>query len=177
MELLAHSFLMYTNPNSYMKQLVVFIFFILLITGCNKSTPCEKEIYLIPEGFWGTMVIYFDQPDGEEIQYENDARLYRIPNSGYLKTKFSKNGGCKNNDRINFYYEDSLGVREPVDYFLNLEKDSIPQDRDFVLFTLFSDKSAETDFAIHLMGSFYQFNELMESVHTLEPIKILESLD
>jgi len=160
-----------------MRQLTISIFFIILLTGCHKSTPCEKEIYLLPEGFWGTMIVYFDQPHGQEIQYEDDARLYQIPNSGYLKTQFPKNGGCMNNDRIHFYYVDSLGEREPVDYFLNLHKDSIPEDRDYVLFSLFSDKTAETEFAIHLMGSFYQFNELMQSVHTLEPINILESLD
>ena len=160
-----------------MKQLFIFSFFLLIITGCHKTNPCEKEVYLLPEGFWGTMIVYFDQPDGQEIQYEDDARLYHIPATGYLKTQFSKNGGCMNNDRIHFYYVDSLGKREPVDYFLNLDKDSIPKDRDYVLFTFFSEKAAETEFAIHLMGSLHQFNELTQSVHSLEPIKILESLD
>lgn len=160
-----------------MKQVFIYLLLILLISGCHKSTPCEKEVYLLPEGFWGTMIIYFDQADGQKIQYEDDARVYRIPESGYLKTQFPKNGGCKNNDRIHFYFVDSLGSREPVDYFLNLDKDSIPEGRDFVLFSLFSNKTAQTDFAVHLMGSSYQFEELMQGVHSLEPIEILKSLD
>ena len=159
-----------------MKHLFVFIFILFIIAGCKKSTPCEKEIYLLPEYFWGTMIVYFDQPDGLEIEYEDDARVYHIPPSGYLKTKFLKNGGCMNNDRLQFFYVDSLGVREPLDYFLNLDKDSIPKDRDFVLFTFLSNKDDKPEFVVHLVGGVFEFNELTQSVHTLEPVQILESL-
>ena len=120
-----------------MKQLLVFVFFVFVIAGCNESNKCEKEIYLIPPAFRGELIVFFDQPDGQEIQYEGDTRVYNIPPSGYLKSQFPKNGGCMNDDRIHFYYEDSIGVREPLDYFLNLNKDSIPTDRDYVLFTFF----------------------------------------
>lgn len=160
-----------------MKRSIVFVFFVLLIAGCQKSTPCEKEIYLIPEGFRGTMIVYFDQPDGEKIQYEDDARVYNIPASGFLKTQFLKNGGCLNNDRLQFYYVDSLGTRCSLDYFLNLDKDSIPKDRDYVLFTFLSNKNDKPEFVVHLIGHVSEFNELTQRVHLLEPIQILNSLD
>jgi len=159
-----------------MKQLFVFISFLLIIAGCNKSTPCEKEIYLLPENFWGTMIVYFNQPNGQKIEYEDDARVYHIPSSGYLKTQFPKNGGCMNNDRLQFFYIDNLGVREPLDYFLNLDKDSIPNDRDYVLFTFLSNKGKKPEFVVHLVGHVTEFNKLTQSVHQLEPVKILESL-
>lgn len=160
-----------------MKQLIVFISLFSIIAGCNKSTPCEKEIYLIPPAFRGELVVFFDQPDGEEIQYEGESRLYNIPPSGYLKTRFPRNGGCMNNDRLNFFYTDSLGVREPLDYFLDLDKDSIPTDRDYVLFTLLSNKKSKPDFVIHLVGHVAEFKQLTQSAHSLEPVKILKSLE
>jgi len=160
-----------------MKYPLVLILVLFVIAGCEKLSPCEKEIYLLPENFWGTMIVYFDQPDGLGIEYEDDARVYHIPPSGYLKTQFPKNGGCMNNDRLQFYYVDSLGEREPLDYFLNLDKDSIPNDRDFVLFTFLSNKDDKPEFVVHLVGGVHEFNELTQSVHTLEPIKILETLE
>lgn len=159
-----------------MKTLFGFIFLTLLIAGCSKSNKCEKEIYLIPEGFRGELIVYFDQHDGQEIQYEDSVRVYQIPPSGYLKTQFPKNGGCMNNDRIHFYYTDSLGGREPCEYFLNLNHDSIPNDRDYVLFTFLSEKESKPEFVIHLIGMAYEFNDLTQSVHTIDPIKTLESL-
>lgn len=158
------------------KQTLVFIVILFLFSGCNKKTPCEKEIYILPEGFWGTMIVYFDQPDGQEIQYENDARVYRIPPLGYLKTQFPKNGGCMNNHRIHFFFEDSLGVRTPVDYFLDIPKDSIPQNEDYVLFTFLSNKDSKPDFVIHFVGKAHEFNDLTKSVQELDPVKILEAL-
>lgn len=160
-----------------MRQFFVFIILLFVIAGCKEKRQCEKEIYLLPEGFRGEMIVYFDQPDGQEVSYENSARVYSIPPSGYLKTQFPKNGGCMNNNRIHFYYLDSLGIRKPLDYFLNLDKDSIPKDRDYVLFTFLSNKDAKPDFAIHLVGSVYEFNELTQSVHSLDPIKIFQSLE
>lgn len=160
-----------------MRQLFIFFIFLLIIAGCNNSTTCEKEIYLIPPAFTGELIVYFDQPNGQEIQYEDNARIYSIPASGYLKTQFPKNGGCMNNDRIQFFYKDSLGDREPLDYFLNIDMDSIPKDRDYVLFTFLSSEEQQPDFVIHLVGSVYEFNELTQSVHLLEPLKILESLE
>jgi len=165
------------NYSRKMKQLFVFFVILLLITGCKKSNQCEKEIYLLPEGFRGEMIVYFDQPDGQEIEYEDSVRVYHIPPSGHLKTQFPKNGGCMNNDRIHFFYVDSLGVRDPLDYFLNLDKDSIPNDRDYVLFTFLSNKGKKPEFVIHLVGHVTEFNNLTQSVHSLNPVGILESLE
>lgn len=148
-----------------------------MISGCEKSMQCEKEIYLLPDGFRGKMIVFFDQAGGEEMLYEDSARVYNIPPSGYLKTQFPKNGGCMNDNRLNFYYLDSLGIRKPLDYFLNLPKDSLPNDRDYVLFTFLSNPESKPDFVVHLLGSLYEFNELTQSMHLLQPVKILDSLN
>lgn len=165
------------NPTSNMKRLLVFILLLVVTSGCQKSIQCEKEIYLLPEGFRGKMIVFFDQPDGEVIQYEDSTRVYAIPSSGYLRTQFPRNGGCMNDDRIKFFYVDSLGTREPLDYFLNLPKDSLPKDRDYVVFTFLSNPESKPDFVVHLIGGLYEFNELTQSMHLLQPVKILDSLN
>lgn len=159
-----------------MKHLWGLLIGLLMLSACHEVKDCEEEIYLIPEGFRGKIFVFFDQADGQEIEYEDMARLYKIPSSGFIKSQFSKNGGCMGDGRIKFFYLDSLGIRQPIDYFLDLEKDSIPTDRDYVLFTFLSDKSLKPDFVIHCVGHVSEFNELTQSVINLDPKQILESI-
>lgn len=159
-----------------MKYILGFAIGLILFTGCKESVDCEREIYLVPEGFRGKMIVFFDQQDGQEKQFEDDARLYRIPYSGYLKSQFPKNGGCMGDGRIQFFYENSNGDRIALDYFLNMDHDSIPIEKDYVLFTFLSDKSAKPDFVIHCIGEVKEFNELTQSVRYLKPVEILDSL-
>lgn len=167
----------FSKPKTYcMKYLSILIFCFIGFFGCNNSTQCEKEIYLIPEGFRGKLIVFFDQPDGQPIQYENDSRIYRIPSNGFLKTRFKKNGGCMSDNRIIFYYADSAGNRILIDYFLDLDRKAIPKYKDYVMFTFLSNKNSKPDFVIHLIGSVYEFKELTNSVKYLEPVKILKSL-
>jgi len=159
-----------------MKPTLLLIFSLLLFTQCNESPQCEEEVYIVPEGFRGKIIVFFGQADGQAKQYENTARLYHIPASGYIKSQFQKNGGCASDGRIQFFYEDSLGTRQPLDYFLNMDMKNLPTDRDYVLFTFLSDKNVKPDFVIHFVGNLSEFNELTESVRYLDPMKILDSI-
>lgn len=81
---------------------ILFAITILLIYGCTKKG--EDTIFLLPKDFIGYAVILYDQSDGSEIQYENGGkRLYKIPPSRVLKTKFKADYGrtCF----PDFYYE------------------------------------------------------------------------
>jgi hypothetical protein len=156
-----------------MKQLLVVILCLSVVIGCKKSTPCEKEIYLIPEGFRGKIIVFFNQQDGQAIQYEDNARVYHILSTGMLKTQFKKNGGCMGDNRIQFFYEDSLEGRKPIDYFLNEDRKNIPSDKDYVLMSFLSDRNTKPDFVIHLLGSINEFKELTNSIIDLDPEEIL----
>jgi len=158
------------------KQFYALAFIILLFSGCSHKQPCEEEIYLIPEGFRGKIIVFFDQEDGQEVQYENTARLYQIPSSGFLKSQFPKNGGCMGEGRIRFFYVDSLETRQTLDYFLDIDKENLPTDKDYVLFSFLSDKSSKPDFVIHFVGHLSEFNDLMDSARDLNPQQILDSL-
>jgi len=155
------------------------IFFILLLflifPGCRQSTKCEKEIFLLPKDFHGRLIVFFDQKDGQEKAFEGDARLYKVPQGGLMKSRFPKNGGCMSDNRIRFFYVDSLGQRAPLLYFLDMEGKKIPADSAYVVFSLLSNKG-KNPFVIHLVGSAMEFKQLTNDVKKLQPEKILKSL-
>jgi hypothetical protein len=160
-------------------QLIRFCFFLsflALLAGCTDNQKCEKEIYLLPDGFRGHVILFFDQKDGAKISYEGDSRLYVIPRSGFLKSQFKKNGGCMSDGRVRFYTVDSVGNRTPMTYFLGLKPSEIPRDKDYVIFSLLSDKRGKPDFVIHIVGRATEFRESMERIRYLDPVTILESL-
>jgi len=76
-------------------------------------------------------------------------------------------------NRIQFFYEDSLGGRKPIDYFLNIDRENIPSDKDYVLMSFLSDRNTKPDFVIHLLGSNNEFKELTKSVKDLDLEKML----
>lgn len=87
----------------------------------------EPEIYLIPEGYVGLLIVAVDQEDGDEKEYEDGYRVYRMPSNGFLKTKFSLNTGWVDGGR-HYYYVDSIGRRRELsDHDLRPQADSIVQ--------------------------------------------------
>lgn len=155
---------------------IIILLVLFLIMSCREHRNCEKEIYLIPKNFKGKIIVFFDQHGGMPIQYEDSIRIYKIPNSGFLRTQFSPNGGCMGDNRINFFYLDTLGSRTPCEYFLDIDVKKIPIEKDYVLFTFLSEKNKKPSFVIHLIGNVREFEELTKSVRYLDPERILKSL-
>ena len=56
----------------------------------------EPETFLIPSDFRGRVNILYNQKCGNEVEFENGRRIYRIPNDGILFTKFEKPSGLIN---------------------------------------------------------------------------------
>jgi hypothetical protein len=71
----------------------------------------EPELHLLPEGYEGPVLIVFGDSLGAPVQYEGKARLYEIPRSGVLRTRFSPNEGWS---RPDYEYVDATGRRTPI---------------------------------------------------------------
>lgn len=70
--------------------------------GCNKM---EGEIHYIPKNYIGKVSIIFNFKGGVNKEYKNSKRLYIIPSSGQLKTKFKLNHGWTSTETSHeFYY-------------------------------------------------------------------------
>jgi len=87
--------------------------------SCNKPEP---EIYLVPKNYTGKIMVLLNSSNGSQKEYENGFRIYRIPVSGILKTKFSSNTGSFDLDKMKFYYADSV-LREEIPIF-KVQKDT-----------------------------------------------------
>jgi hypothetical protein len=77
----------------------IYTILLLIMISCESR---EKEIFVLPEGYTGQVVVLLDQENGEEKIYHNGSRVYEIPKDGILRSKFTTNPGW--NDPDQFYY-------------------------------------------------------------------------
>lgn len=71
----------------------------------------EGEIHYLPNNYIGKVRILFKHKDGTDKEYKNSKRVYRIPPSGQLRTKFTLNHGWTSTDDSHEFYfvgKDSL---------------------------------------------------------------------
>mgnify|MGYP003641065344 CR=1 FL=1 len=96
-----------------MIKIVAYSILFLAIFSCAQKA--EDTIRLIPEGYEGTVLIIFNQEDGMPKEYEDDKRIYRIPESGVLRTQFEPNYGIQNHL---FFYVDGNGERTEIPFVM-----------------------------------------------------------
>ena len=108
-----------------------FISFLIVLISCSKSR--DPETHLIPKSRIGTQIIIkFGQEDGVPKKYMGSRRLYEIPDSGALNTKFEPNFGWYSEEDIKFILVDGDSLQTlPWDfnydstYFFTKEKGRI----------------------------------------------------
>lgn len=84
-----------------------------------EISSSSKDIFLIPKGFTGQVTIYYDRPNGQEEEYEGEWRIYKIPQSGVLETKFRLKGNSINLSDSKYYYVDSNEKRIELKHYCN----------------------------------------------------------
>ncbi|HEX2787718.1 MAG TPA: hypothetical protein VHP32_07420 [Ignavibacteria bacterium] len=141
-----------------------------LLMYLNKP---EAEIYLIPKGYTGHIYLVHDLQNGDPEEYENGKRIYRIPSSGVLFTKFIDEPGIITND---FYYIDSTGNRTEIKKKLTFadesENDTIPA----IIASTIGSKSGAPNYIEYKYS--YNFLGTSEQRREIDEIKItyLDSL-
>lgn len=111
---------------------------IVLLILFSWYSDSSKNIFLIPKGYTGRVVIVHGCRDGKDREFEGTYRIYRIGPDGLLKTKFSFAGSAFDSLHSSYYYVDTDGKREKIE---DRESDKVhPQG----LWTLPHDKKGET---------------------------------
>ncbi|CAM4134044.1 DUF6843 domain-containing protein [Pseudoalteromonas ostreae] len=87
---------------------------IALLSACTEIRKSEPAIYLIPDGYVGSLYIIFNAPNGQPPKYEGDSRVYEIPPSGVLVTQMDVNEGRIESNKLRFYYVNKIGDRTPI---------------------------------------------------------------
>ena len=72
----------------------------------------KKEVFILPKGFNGAVIIVFNQKDGIDDIKEDGKFIYRIPSSGILKIKKELAPIYKDW----YYFEDAQGKRTEFYY-------------------------------------------------------------
>lgn len=81
-----------------------------------KTEIGDDEIYILPAGYRGVVLILYDQTNGEPKKYEQGKRVHEIPPSGILKTQFSVNTGWH---RFGEYYYRESGKLTRIPYVID----------------------------------------------------------
>jgi hypothetical protein len=78
---------------------IVSLFFSIIACA---SEQIEPEIYLIPESYVGDIYIIYNVKTGSNPEYEGDARLFRVPDTGVIHTSLPLNKGRRGPGLIQF---------------------------------------------------------------------------
>jgi hypothetical protein len=88
------------------------IAFALWAAMMQQMQRADAEVHLIPAGYVGEVTIVFNAPNGEPLDIEDGARLYRIPLTGILFTQLAINEGHSPEQR--FFLVAPNGDRQPI---------------------------------------------------------------
>ncbi len=92
---------------------ILFFLILLLYSSCTIKEQTEV-IWLVPKDYKGAIGVYYDyDEEGTDIEYEGNKRVYRIPEDGILKTKFSSNVWIENSK---VFYLDEFGNRSEIPF-------------------------------------------------------------
>lgn len=97
--------------STHTKALSVLLSLVISLSSCSLKRE-EPVVHLIPEGFKGEVVIFYDQPGGSARRYEEKYRVYNIPGCGVLVTQFDLNKRNMVNDK--FYFVSKDGKRREI---------------------------------------------------------------
>ncbi len=81
-----------------------------LLVSCKKEI--RKEIYLIPDGFTGHMVVVYMHRGGELDSVIDNTVIYKIPKNGILYLEGHQY--LQDLSRMKYYYYDTKGLNEEL---------------------------------------------------------------
>jgi len=72
------------------------------------------NIFLIPEGYRGRVVVVHGCRDGAPREFEGFYRVYKIGQNGLLKSRFNFAGGAFDSLHSKYFFVDKFGKRTPI---------------------------------------------------------------
>lgn len=155
-----------------MKNLILNLLIAFALLGCNNG---EREIIIVPKNFKGYILVIFNQKSGSPESYHNGSRIYKIPQNGIFKTKFSGNYGWRKPPE--FYYEEITKDHKLLSY---LEEKKMPTNK--IIALMGSNGNANKDyagnetveFAFFYIGTKSEIEELKRETQRIDIVKLAE---
>ncbi len=85
---------------------------IVLVSGCGNNGK-TNAIYLIPEGYTGHAMAFYDVKGAPPLTYEGDFAVYILSEEGYFVT--SKSDMTYGTVTDQYYFVDKIGTRTSID--------------------------------------------------------------
>ncbi|MCB1177681.1 MAG: hypothetical protein KDK36_08900 [Leptospiraceae bacterium] len=82
---------------------------IIILTILLFISSSSNNIFLIPEGYKGRVVIIHGCKDGTDREFDGTYRVYRVGKNGLLKTKFNFAGSSFDHLNSKYFYIDDAG--------------------------------------------------------------------
>jgi hypothetical protein len=82
-----------------------------------RISDASDDIFLIPKGFRGQVIVLYAQPHGEPKEFDGKWRIYRVPQNGILKTQFKLKGNVIDLERTKYFFIDARGNKRPIKEF------------------------------------------------------------
>jgi hypothetical protein len=86
-------------------------FLISAATFLYHNLTYSHAIFLIPDNFHGDLYVVYDQAHGTDQEFDGMSRLYRIPKTGILFTKFKPETSTADQE---YFYVDAGGNRRKL---------------------------------------------------------------
>ena len=99
-----------------MKVLALLLVWMVLLLGMNSCLLGQDQIFLLPNGYKGVVIVIYNQQNGQPPKYLQGKRVYEIPEDGVLKTQFAPNNSWRRPDKF-FYLAD--GKMTEIPYVIN----------------------------------------------------------
>jgi len=93
----------------------------ILVFSCDTA---DESIVIVPDGYVGSILIVYDQKYGLEERYQDNKRVYVVPEDGILMSKFSDNDGIA---RVPEFYYSGIEAKNRIDFVA--EASSLPMDQ------------------------------------------------
>lgn len=132
------------------KRIIYYLILLITVTSCGQKA--EDTVRLIPESYEGSVLIIFNQEDGEPKEYEEGKRVYRIPENGVLKTRFEPNYGMQNHQ---FFYLNKEGNRTEIPFLLVKDKESLSEIKEHKKVYAYFEKTIGEGFGINASNEEY----------------------
>ncbi|RAV29703.1 DUF6843 domain-containing protein [Sinomicrobium soli] len=150
---------------------VLLLVLISVLTSCQRGEP---SIFVVPEDYKGYILVIYNQENGADKEYQDKSRVYRIPSSGVLLSKFTSNPGLSGFPK---FYNGSIAPENQIRFTMDRE---LPSDTIIATGGIAGGVNKDPDgnevirFIQYYVGTKEQIGEAHKEVENLDIIELVD---
>ena len=140
------------------------------------KTNAKQEVYILPQGYKGIVLIAYEQEDGLQDVREDDKLIYRISPNGVLKLKRKEPTTLS---QTWYYFEDGEGKRTELPYcFAPCDEMKNNPDKIFAFKKTnggFENAGEKLEMTTFLVGTLHDSDSLNRADEKFNPLELLKN--